>query len=27
MLIVAALMLILDRLGRRLPPGVVPWAV
>eukprot|EP01036_Dinobryon_divergens_P042909 gene42909-57058_t len=26
MLIVALLMLALDRLGRRLPPGVVPWS-
>jgi iron(III) transport system permease protein len=26
MLIVASLMLALDRLGKRLPPGVVPWA-
>jgi iron(III) transport system permease protein len=25
-LIVAGLMLVIDRLGRRLPPGVVPWA-
>lgn len=26
MLIVAALMLAIDRLGDRLPPGVIPWA-
>ncbi|MFM9975051.1 MAG: ABC transporter permease [Beijerinckiaceae bacterium] len=26
MLIVAVLMLALDRLGKRLPPGVVPWS-
>jgi len=25
--VVGALMLLIDRLGRFLPPGVVPWAV